>query len=62
MDKKPTLININGETKVLLSVSEYEKMQASVEQYNEVFKNISDRILAQNLEAYKELAGENWDK
>lgn len=57
--------NINMErkgAKVILTVEEYDRLAETAEQYNEVLKNISDRILQQNLPAYRELAKENWGK
>ena len=41
---------------------EQERLEAIEKQYAEVLKNISDRIMKENLEAYKVLASENWGK
>ena len=48
--------------KVVLTKEEYKRLKEKADMFDEVLLNISDRILQKNLEAYKELASENWSK
>jgi len=47
---------------VVLTKEEYEKLKLQAEQYRELLENTSNRILKQNIEAYKILGSENWGK